>query len=105
MYSQAYLPAASATMVAPRVADAEPVPGPAADEDRAAGRPVADVVPGHALNLAAVVARRVVERHDHGAAGDALGDAVLGEAAEFQVEAVDAPRAEALPGLAVEAAP
>ena len=103
MYSQAYLPAASATMVAPRVADAEAVPGAAADEDRAARRAVADVVAGDALNLAAVVARRVVERDHHRAAGDALRHAVLGEAAQFQVEAVDAPRAEALPRLAVEA--
>ena len=70
-----------------------------------AGRPVADVVAGHALDLAAVVAGGVVERHHHGAAGDALGDAVLGEAAQLQVQAVDAPRPEALAGLALEAAP
>src|SRR5581483_8103692 len=62
----------------PGVADAEPVPGPAADEDEPAGRPVADVVAGDRLNLAAVVGGGVVEGDDDGAAGDPLGDAVLG---------------------------
>src|SRR5207248_8539336 len=87
------------------VADAEAVAGPPADEHRAAGRPVADVVAGHALDLPAVARPVVVERHHHRPAGDALGHAVLGKAAQLQVEAVDAPGPEALPRLALEAHP
>src|SRR5437763_14035924 len=74
-----------------------------ADKDRAAGRPVTDIVAGDALNFAAVIARRVIERDDDMAAGNSLGDAVLREAAEFEIEPVPAPGAEALAGLAFEA--
>ena len=105
MYSQAYLPAGLGDDGRAAVADTESVARPTADEDRAAGRAVADVVAGHALNFAAVIAGGVVERHDDVAAGDALGDAVLGEAAKFQVEAVDAPGTEALARPRLRSAP
>src|SRR5262249_58813592 len=66
------------------------------------GPPAPDFFPAAALDPPAVVAGGIVQRHDHRPARDALGHAVLGEAAQFEVEAIDAPRPEALAHLAVE---
>ena len=65
------------------------MPGSPAEEHEPAGGPVSDVVPREALDFPAVVGTGVVERDDDIAAGDPLGDAVLGEAAEFEIEAGD----------------
>ena len=86
----------------PAVADAQAVPRPPADEHRATRGPEAHVVPRHAEDFLAVVRLLVVQRHAHSAATDALGHAVLGHAAEFQIQPRDAPRPEALARFTVE---
>ena len=69
-----------------RVADTEAVTGPPADEHEPARRTVRHVVPGDALNLAAVVRCLVIERNHDVTAGDTLRQAVLREAAQFEVD-------------------
>src|SRR5438094_164057 len=73
--------------------------GGAAEEQRAAGRAVADGVADHARQQFPGIAGG----HDDGAAAHAFGNAVLRGAVHLQVEAVDAPGAEALAGVAGEA--
>ena len=76
------------------VADAEPLPHPAGDEELPAGRAVEDGVAGQD-RVAGVVGRRA---HDDAAAALALADVVLGLADELERDAVGEERTEALPG-------
>ncbi len=68
----------------------------ATDEDRATRGSVADIVSGDTLKLVPVVGSFVVQRDDDDATGHSLGDSVLSEPDQLELETVDAPGAKAL---------
>src|SRR4029450_2206739 len=93
--------AAPAAAGGPRVADRQPLPGPAGAEQLAPGRPVESRVADQDRGAGVVVGRA----DDDPAAAHALADIVVAGAGQPKVDPRGQERPEALPGRALELDP